>query len=67
MKHPPMLLRSSCLACSAAIRWVWVGWLYALLLCVAGQAQAVPRALLVGVSELVNQPATRWLQATTSR
>ena len=63
MKHPPMLLRSSCLACSAAIRWVWVGWLYALLLCVAGQAQAVPRALLVGVSELVNQPAILWLQA----
>ena len=42
-------------------RWQVVALLF---LCgCAGQAQAVPRALLVGVSELVNQPATLWLQA----
>ena len=41
--------------------WRVVAWL---LLCgCAGQAQAVPRALLVGVSELVHQPASLWLQA----
>jgi len=39
-------------------------WLLALLLCAAAlPAWAVQRALLVGVSELVNQPQALWLQA----
>jgi Caspase domain len=47
--------------CSSLRRWAW------LCLCVWGMAastgMAAQRALLVGVSELVNQPQSLWLQA----
>lgn len=38
-------------------------WMLALLLAAGGSASATQRALLVGVSELVNQPQALWLQA----
>ncbi len=47
----------------ALFRPRWQHALFLLLWAAAGLAHAVPRALLVGVSELVNQPATLWLQA----
>ncbi|WP_261217133.1 caspase family protein [Variovorax sp. CY25R-8] len=49
---------------SMATREAWLSWLLLLALaCLAPRAFATQRALLVGVSELVNQPQSLWLQA----